>query len=508
MTRNSIASAATTASDTDPAAESETPMKGKLIYAFLILLTAAATAAVLMLRENISSRKEEAKQVVFQLVQLAETIVDPAEWGKNFPRQYDAYRRTSERTGTTYGGGGSDALSADKLAADPRLKTIFAGYAFSMDYRARRGHAYMLTDQRDTKRVQMPFRQTGSCLQCHASNAMAYRRVGLENGAPGALEDALIGPNGYAQLQLGFEKVGALPYDQATKLVLYPLACIDCHDPQSMQLRVTRPGFLNGIRALAASSAPAPHLPTIEKWRAGDRSVPYDPNTLATRQEMRSFVCGQCHVEYYCGAKTTLFYPWNNGLKVEQIEAYYDNYKFSDGHRFFDWTHASSGAEALKAQHPEFELWSQGIHARSGVACADCHMPYKREGAIKISDHWVRSPLLNVANSCQVCHHFPEDELKARVGTIQDRNYALLIRAEDATVDLIEALAAGKASGWNDGALQTGREMQRKAQWRVDFINAENSMGFHAPQEAARILGEAIDFARQGRIDLDQKKQR
>ena len=214
---------------------------------------------------------------------------------------------------------------------------------------------------------------------------------------------------------------------------------------------------------------------------------------------MRSFVCGQCHVEYYCGQKTTLFYSWNNGLKVEQIEAYYDNYKFKDGHRFFDWKHKESGAEVLKAQHPEFELWSQGVHARSGVACADCHMPYRREGAIKMSDHWVRSPLLNIANACQVCHHFPEEEIKARVEIIQDRNHDLLVRAEDATVALIDAIAK---SGLTDEQLAPARELQRKAQWRVDFINAENSMGFHAPQEAARILGEAIDFTSGGQIEV------
>ena len=268
----------------------------------------------------------------------------------------------------------------------------------------------------------------------------------------------------------------------------------------SMQLRVTRPGFLTGIAALAASAEPVPHLPSIEKWRKGSRSPAYDPNQLATRQEMRSFVCGQCHVEYYCGPNTTLFFPWNKGLKVEQIEAYYDSYKFPDGHRFYDWKHADTGTEILKAQHPEFETWSQGIHARSGVACADCHMPYKREGAIKISDHWVRSPLLNVANACQTCHRFPEEEILARVEIIQDRNHALLIRAEDATVSLINAIAAAIKAGATDEQLAPARELHRKAQWRVDFVSAENSMGFHAPQETARILAEAIDYARQGEL--------
>ncbi|MCC7519339.1 MAG: ammonia-forming cytochrome c nitrite reductase subunit c552 [Verrucomicrobiae bacterium] len=474
-------------------------MKKTAVNVAVAALVAALIFGVMLLKENIATRKEETRQHVFKLVDLGEQSVDPALWGRNFPRQYDSYLRTSERSGTKYGGGGSDVLSTDKLKEDPRLVTIFNGYSFAVDYRARRGHAYMLSDQRETRRVtQRP--QTGACLHCHAANTLAYREAGLAAGAPGTLNEPLVSPNGYAQLQKGFEKVGALPYASATALVQHPVSCLDCHDPASTQLRVTRPAFLNGIRKLAESSDSLPHLPSIEKWRRGDRREPYDPNRLATRQEMRSLACAQCHVEYYCGPKATLFYPWDRGLKVEQIEAHYDAMKFPDGHRFFDWTHADSGAEVLKAQHPEFELWSQGIHARSGVACADCHMPYKREGAIKVSDHWTRSPLLNVANSCQTCHRFPEKEIMARVADIQERNHALLLRAEDATVDLIRSIAAARAEGVPDDLLRPARELQRKAQWRADFISAENSMGFHAPQEAARILGEAIDYARQGQL--------
>ncbi len=477
-------------------------MKKKTLSILVILLTAVATVAILWIRDRIVTLKEEGKQIVFKVVNLNELTVDPAEWGKNFPRQYDGYRRSAELTGTKYGGGGSEAIAADKLEQDPRLKTIFAGYAFSVDYRARRGHAFMLSDQRETKRVQLPFRQTGACLHCHASNVTVYRKKGLDEGAPGTLEDSPASGNGYAQLMKGFEIVGAMPYAEATKLVDQPVACIDCHDPQSMQLRVTRPAFLTGIRALAASNALLPPLPSIEKWRTGNRAEPYDPNVLASRQEMRSLLCAQCHVEYYCGPKSLLFYPWNNGLKAEEIEAYYSSYKFSDGLQFFDWKHANTGAGVVKAQHPEFELWSQGIHARSGVACADCHMPYHREGAIKISDHATRSPLLDPAKSCQVCHHFSEAEIKARVDIIQERNHNLLGRAEDALVDLINAISAGLAAGMKDTQLQAAHELQRSAQWRVDFISSENSMGFHAPQEAARILAEAIDLARKGQIEL------
>ncbi|MBN1895190.1 ammonia-forming cytochrome c nitrite reductase subunit c552, partial [bacterium] len=74
----------------------------------------------------------------------------------------------------------------------------------------------------------------------------------------------------------------------------------------------------------------------------------------------------------------------------------------------------------IKIQHPEFELWGTGIHARSGVSCADCHMPYVRRGSVKISDHWIRSPLQHV-HACRTCHPFDEKELRDRVAEIQDK---------------------------------------------------------------------------------------
>jgi nitrite reductase (cytochrome c-552) len=280
----------------------------------------------------------------------------------------------------------------------------------------------------------------------------------------------------------------------------HPVSCVDCHDPRTMALRVTRPGFLRGIQAFAASDAAAPALSSILEWRKGARDRPYDPNADGSRNELRSFVCGQCHVEYYCSTKLPLTFPWGKGLRVEEIEASWDATRFPDGSVFYDYVHQETGAHVLKAQHPEFELWNQGIHARSGVSCADCHMPYMREGATKVSDHWVRSPLLNVNRACQTCHRFPEAELLARVDAIQQRNYDLLQRGGQALVGLLDAVGAARAQGATPAQLDAALQLQRRAQWRLDFIAAENSMGFHAPQEAARVLGEAIDYARQGQI--------
>lgn len=463
---------------------------GMVGVGFIVVVTAATTFGILALLENIRDRKDEAKQSVFAVTQLDETTIDPAEWGKNFPRQYDSYKRTVDVERTRFGG--SEAFQ--HLDEDPVWRTIFAGYAFAIDYREERGHAYMLTDQRETERVTKKA-QPGACLHCHASNVVAYREAGIKAGAAGTLAEALTSEAGWAQLQKGFETVCALPYADATALVKHPVACLDCHDPKTQQLRITKPAFVTGLQALARSGEALPHFPSIERWRHGDKAREYDPNTEASRQELRSMVCGQCHVEYYFkGDGKLVTFPWHNGLRVEHILAYYQTQDFKD------WTHAISGASTLKAQHPEFETWSQGVHARSGVACADCHMPYVREGAVKVSDHHVRSPMLNVARACQTCHHFPEDELRARVVTIQERTKALLDRAEIAVVSLIHAIDSAKKSGATDAQLAAARAAQRTAQFKLDFVSAENSMGFHAPQETARVLAESIDEARQGEI--------
>jgi nitrite reductase (cytochrome c-552) len=444
-----------------------------LVIALVAVVAAFAGFALLV---NIFERKQEAKNPFFRVVELTDATEDPAVWGKNFPLQYDGYKRTSDQVRTRYGG--SEALprtptqadpraviSQSKIEEDPRLKSMWAGYAFARDFREERGHAYMLEDQMFTER-QVAAGQSGACLQCHASVYVPYKKAG--NG----------------DLIKGFEIINPKPYTEARQLVTHPIACIDCHDPATMQLRVTRPGFIEGIRALKASQG----------------LTDYDVNRDATRQEMRAFVCGQCHVEYYFqGPDKRLTYPWSKGLQVEQILSYYDEAQFKD------WTHADTGAPVLKAQHPEFEMWNQGIHARSQVACADCHMPYVRVGALKISDHHVRSPLLNINRACQTCHHWPEEELRARVDTIQTRFFSLRNVAMDALMDLIQDLKEARTAGRNDEELTSARDFQRKAQFLLDFVEAENSTGFHAPQETTRILGESINFSRKGQLALRKK---
>ena len=454
--------------------DSKNPKKRPVVF-FIVAVLASILVAVgaMALLINILERKQEAKNPFYRVVELDDNTVDPEVWGKNFPLQFDDYSKTVDQIRTRYGG--SEAFprtptSADprsivaqsRIEEDPRLKTMWAGYAFARDFREERGHAYMLSDQTYTER-QIAVQQPGTCLHCHASVYVPYRNLG--NG----------------DLMAGFHKMNQMTFADARKLVTHPVTCIDCHDPETMQLRITRPGFLEGIKAVKASQG-------VKEFNV---------NLQATRQEMRTYVCAQCHVEYYFkGKEKQLVYPWEKGLKVDQILAYYDEV----GHK--DWNHAITGAPVLKAQHPEFELWNQGVHARSGVSCADCHMPYKREGAHKISDHHVRSPLLNINRACQTCHNWPENELRERVFVNQGRTHDMRNLAMDALVEFINDIQTIGTNNIPADQLKLAHDFQRKAQFYLDFVEAENSMGFHAPQEAVRILGQSINFSRKGQNAL------
>ncbi len=493
--------------------------RGVVWLVTLTVLVALATVGVVSLLVNIFERKQEARTPFVRLVEVNEISTDPKPWGVNFPQQYDAYLKTADTERTEYGG--SNALPPSKLEQDPWLKRLFAGYAFSIDYREARGHAFMLSDQEVTKRV-TDVQQAGACLHCHASIVPTYRRIGMEKlGEPVSAET--LGESFHQEAVMeGFRAVSRMKYEEVHAEIeqtpdaiadpdssdphlggAHPVSCIDCHDPETMAIRVTRPGFILGIDKLAKSDDPVPHLPSIQAWRDAGSKGSYDPNIHATRQELRSFVCGQCHVEYYCANKMTLTFPWSNGLKMEDLEQEWEQTVFPDaedgskGGEFYDYVHKETGTKVFKAQHPEFELWSQGIHARAGVSCSDCHMPYERQGATKVSSHWVRSPMLNINRACQTCHNVPEQELQARVDIIQGRTRSLMDRAAAAMTDMLDAIIEAQAAGASEEELAPIRKLQRKAMWRLDYISSENSKGFHADQEAARILAESADYSRQ-----------
>ena len=421
----------------------ERSRKNLLLYGAGFFGAAAVIVAVLALLFNVRERREEAYQYPLKVVEIKEGEIDPAVWGQNFPLEYDTFVRTREDYGRTFYGGSTPFSRIDEI---PAAKRLWAGYSFSVEYNEERGHFFALTDQKMTRRVK-EFPQPGACANCHSGKAPALIK------------------------EMGWEPFNRTPYNELSPKLRHGSVCADCHDPKTMDLTITRPAFKTAMAKAGVDVA------------------------KATRQEMRTYVCAQCHVEYYFyGENKVLTFPWDKGRTIENIEAYYDE----NGH--VDWINKETGAAMLKVQHPDFETWGTGLHAKSGVACADCHMPYVRTGSVKVSDHWVRSPLTNIAAACQACHPRPEEELKARVKDIQDKTAGLLRKTETALIAAMDAIVKAKSAGVPEESLAGARALIRRGQLRWDFVFSENGTGFHSPQEAARILAEAIDFARQAEL--------
>ncbi|MDW8327617.1 MAG: ammonia-forming cytochrome c nitrite reductase subunit c552 [Anaerolineales bacterium] len=409
-----------------------------ILVGVIIVLTALVVGQFLFIRNTATPTRG-----IPELLAVAANEPDSSKWGVNFPNQYSSWKLTeTNNTRTNFGG----SENFDKLAADPRLVRLFAGMPFSKSYLEDRGHAMSLVDVRETGRINE--KSPGACYSCKASDSPALW--------------ASMGPADFYKT----------PFAELGKQVNNPVGCANCHEATTMKLVVTNPALDEALKAQGRD------------W------------TTFTRQEMRSVVCANCHVEYYFkGEGRYLTFPWANGLTVEAIEKYYNDLGFKD------WEHAESKAPMIKMQHPEYELFVAGsTHYNAGVACADCHMPYKRDGAAKFSDHNVRSPLLNAEAACGTCHT-SVGYVVDRVNIIQKQVYDTMIATEDALVAAIDAIKAAAANPKVDAArLAEAQQLHRAAQLRWDFIAAENSMGFHNPEEALRILAAATDLARQAQL--------
>ncbi|MCO5265488.1 MAG: ammonia-forming cytochrome c nitrite reductase [Lentimicrobium sp.] len=395
---------------------------------------------------SILERRTESK-LYFQTVKAIPDWEPRNEvWGENFPREYETYASTLDTSFRSAHGG---SATIDYLEEYPELVVLWAGYAFSRDYNQGRGHYYAVNDIRKTLRTDVP--QPATCWTCKSPDVpRLMEEMGVAEFYKGKWKD------------LGHE-------------VVNNIGCQDCHDPKTMNLRITRP-------ALA------------EAYQRMGKDI-----TKATHQEMRSLVCAQCHVEYYFkGEGKYLTFPWDKGFSADNMEAYYDEVDH------VDFVHKLSKTPIIKAQHPDFELYMTGVHADRGVACADCHMPYKREGGMKFTDHKIQSPLANISGSCQVCHRESEAKLMGNVVERQGKVEELRRIAEKNLARVhIEAKTA-----WDNGA--TEEEMKpvlqliRHAQWRWDWVAAANGLGFHSPVEALRVLGTSIQKVQEARILLTE----
>ncbi|MDR0996051.1 MAG: ammonia-forming cytochrome c nitrite reductase [Zoogloeaceae bacterium] len=432
------------------------------------LLIAVMVAVFLLglLAASVTERRAEIASLYDKKVEITGIEPKSAIWGINYPREYATWKKTAEMDfKSKYLGN----VVEDALETHPNMVVLWAGYAFSRDYNAPRGHMYTIADMRATLRVGAPGvpdgkeMQPGTCWTCKSPDVpRMMEKVGLDN---------------YYKAK----------WSEWGSEIVNPLGCADCHDPKTMNLTITRPAL-------------------VEVFARNGRDV-----KNASPQEMRSLVCAQCHVEYYFqGENKHLTFQWDKGtfppnevkalVTVEEIEAYYDDPSVN----FKDFVNTLSKTPIIKAQHPGYETFMLGTHGQRGVSCADCHMPYISEGGVKYTDHQIMSPLKKVASTCQTCHRDSEANLVKYVYEKQDKVQEIRQRVEE---ELARAHIMGKFA-WDAGA--TAEEMApiqkvlRAAQWRWDFGVAAHGGPFHATAETERILAHALDKSMQAQLMLQK----
>lgn len=382
------------------------------------------------------------------------------EWGTNFqvwkdhsPEQYDRWIQGGFSVESTSCGG----VLNSKIEENPRLRVLYAGSPYALDYNKARRHTCSMEDLLRTDRFGKD--KLATCMTCKSSAVPSLvAKMGAENFDNSRISD--------------FKEPE----------VKSSISCINCHEPKSMRLRFYVPAVRDALF---------------------NRKV--DPEMISD-SEMRVYTCAQCHSDYYFqneAGKVSLKFGWRAGKNFEDLEEYYNQIDYSD------WIHPDTGAPLVKVQHPEYELWSWGVHARRGVSCASCHMPVLKTEPERVTDHWIRTPLAHLDKACKPCHeNATVEDMEAEILAIQKRTKQLLDRTELALVDAIQSIKEARQAGVQDDELILARDCHRKAHLRWDFVSSESSKGAHSPHESAKLLGEAIDYARTAQLDAIQALQR
>ena len=407
--------------------------------------------------------------------QIADGAIDPAEWGKAFPVEYEMWKKTAEPPDTPglskYKKGNDDPKAmVDKLSEYPYLALLFNGWGFGIGYNEPRGHSHMVQDQLDIDSSRL--KAGGVCLTCKTPYA-----------------NHLMKTMGADYYKTPYKEVLARIPDQ--KFATLSVACIDCHNNRDMSLTLSRDFTLGpALRGMGVDTTKLDH------------------------QAKRTLVCAQCHVTYVIPKdkdmkSVGLFFPWQGSkpgnITIENIIA-----KIKSDPSYLEWKQTVTGFKLGFLRHPEYELFSNNsVHWKAGASCADCHMPYTKVGAHKASDHRITSPLKNGLKGCIQCHAESPEWLKNQVVAIQDRTVSLQIRAGYATATvakLFEMTHAAQAAGKSiDKTLyNTAKEYYEEAFYRCTFIGAENSVGFHNPSESMRVLGDSVAFATKAEALLRQ----
>ena len=405
------------------------------LFIICILSISLISCAKLSKKPGTEQDKQEAGK---NIPKPEDMIIDPAAWKEKYPMIYESFIRTSRMgDGTKEDSNLGGMHPIDYLKKYPNIAILYEGMGFAKEYYKARGHFYALED---VIKITRP-KPGASCLACKSGE---YEKLHAKHG------DALF----------------AMDFNAVAQDVKFGITCYNCHrnNPEK-GVQVVSPHFAKKVDKLG---------------------MELKPGTKA---------CAQCHVEYYFDKQTKeVVLPWDKGIGVNEIEAYFDE------KGYVDWTHPRTGTPMLKVQHPEFEMYTGSVHDNAKLSCADCHMPTVTENGQKYKSHWAKSPLKTVEESCGKCHGSGKEleELVVTVQAIQKYTERIEVEVSDMLVKLTKDLGSAIEKGkLDEPTLKKLQVLHRKAQYRWDFVFVENSTGFHNEKKSIDTLNQAKAYAKE-----------
>lgn len=406
----------------------------KTLFSITIILSILITSVGCQPQETKPDENKTGEKI--EIPNPDQMILSAEDWKDEFSEIYESFQMTSRfKDGVVEDPELGGMYPISYLEKYPDIKVLYDGIGFSKEYYVARGHYYAMHDVVNTARP----KPGASCLACKTAD---YERLSIK------YKDELF----------------AMDFHEVTLEAKNGITCYTCHrNEPGKKVQTTTPQFAKGVTKLDAAPK---------------------PGTMA---------CAQCHVEYYMNPETKeIILPWDKGLEIENIEAFYDELDYSD------WKHPRTGTPLIKVQHPEFETYTGSLHDKMGVTCADCHMPTLDKNGETYKSHWAKSPLKTVEESCGKCHSSEIDTLPEKVQSIQKEIDDELLVISKMLVQLVDEFGEVMADrDLDDETLHELWALHRKAQYRWDFIFVENSTGFHNTEKARKALKDAKVYAQQ-----------
>ncbi|MFB3886072.1 MAG: ammonia-forming cytochrome c nitrite reductase subunit c552 [Thermodesulfobacteriota bacterium] len=291
------------------------------------------------------------------------------------------------------------------------------------------------------------------------------------------------------------------------KYLKNPMGCIHCHDPHGAKPRVVRDALIEAVVSRKEGTYPynkeKSKKVTMTKIEFERDGKPFRAIGILNKPDS-NVLCAQCHVEYNCNQgfdpktgvfigmddRRTNYFPWVNVFGIQRRYAELG---------FKDFYHATTGAPLTKLQHPETETFWGSKHERGGVECKDCHMPKVKDKKGKLATyHGQRSARYMLKDTCGRCHaYWSQEEAEYQVDAIQNYVRGKMRKAEFWLGRLIETYTRARDMGVRDDILREVWPLHDKAHILWEWWTAENSDGFHNPEQARESLAQSINTSQE-----------